>query len=166
MEYNYNYNKKELLIVLGNNIKRTRVRRHIGIKELANRAKYDRSKLSYLEIGEQNVKFKTVLKLSRVLNVPLPELLSRTYDPLVYDMQEREDNYIEEDYLKVFVENFSRQLLAQRLEQKDVYVRTGISEQTISKIISRKSNNPKIETLGALAHAIGIDIRRLFLREE
>ena len=59
---------REILLVFGQNIKKTREKQNLSIRELAKRIGYDRNCLSLLECGEQNITYETAMKLAKELN--------------------------------------------------------------------------------------------------
>ena len=77
---NSEFNPKDILLVFGANIRKTREAQGLGIAELASSIKYDRGCLSLLEYGEQNIEYITALNLARKLNAPFPALFSRNYE--------------------------------------------------------------------------------------
>lgn len=56
---NSEFNPKDILLVFGANIRKTREAQGLGIAELASSIKYDRGCLSLLEYGEQNISWIT-----------------------------------------------------------------------------------------------------------
>ncbi|WP_329565129.1 helix-turn-helix domain-containing protein [Kitasatospora sp. NBC_01266] len=61
--------------VLGANLKRVRTQRGLSISELARRSKIGKATLSQLESGTGNPTIETVFSLSRVLEVPISDLV-------------------------------------------------------------------------------------------
>ena len=160
------FKPEDILIVLGQNIRITRERRGYSIYGLAAEVGYDRNCLSAAEYGEQNLEYSTVLKLSRILNIPFPALFSRNFqnDSVSYD-RSLSDGFIEDDYLLVFVENYLREMKSHQINQVEVYAAAGIRPETISRIINGKVQNPTIKTLYAMAYTTGIDMYSLFQRK-
>ena len=73
--------------------------------------------------------------------------------------------YIEDDYLLVFVENYQRVMRSQQINQIEVYAAADVRPETISRILNKKILNPTIKTLYAMAYTSGIDMFNLFLRK-
>ena len=159
------FNPAEILLVFGSNIRKSREMQGHGISDLAEAIEYDRGCLSALEYGEQNIKYITALNLARKLNVPFPALFSRNYlNGLASDNLDFSGNFMEDDYLLVFIENFQRVMKSKQIKQIEIYGATDIQTATISRIINRKTLNPTIRTLYAMAYTAGIEMYSLFLR--
>lgn len=160
------FKPEDILVVLGHNIRITRERNGYGISELATQIGYDRNCLSAVEYGEQNLEYDTVLKIARVLNVPFPTLFSRNYQN---SFEKRDDgfstDFIEDDYLLVFIENYLREMKSHQLNHVEVYAAADIRPETVSRIINKKIQNPTIKTLYAMAYTTGIDMNNLFSRK-
>ena len=58
------FDPKEILLVFGANVRRTREMQGLSISELASSIDYDRGCLSSLEYGEQNIEYITALNLA------------------------------------------------------------------------------------------------------
>lgn len=76
---NLKFDPKEILLIFGINIKRTREMQGLRISKLATSIGYDRGCLSSLERGEQNIEYITALNLARKLQISFPTLFSRNY---------------------------------------------------------------------------------------
>ena len=151
--------KKEILLVLGQNIQKAREKQNIDIKELANRIGYDRICLSRLEYGEQNVTYKTAMKLAKELNTSFPSLFSRNY------LSENVEEFCEDDFLMVFIENIKHELKVKGITQTRIYIEYGVPESVISRVLSKKTDNPTLDTLYKIAMgATDIEMSKLFSR--
>ena len=107
----------------------------------------------------------TALNLARKLNVSFPALFSRNYlSDLGYNSLNFSDNFIEDDYLLVFIENFQKIMKSKQLRQIEIYGATDIQPALISRLINRKALNPTIKTLYAMAYTIDVEMYNLFLR--
>jgi len=155
------FTSKDILIVFGTNIRKSRELRGLGIAKLASLIKYDRGCLSSLEYGEQNIKYITALNLARKLNVPFPALFSRHY---LNDNSPFIETFTEDDYLLVFIENFKKAMIRKQIKQIEIYSATDIQTSLISRIINRKSLNPTINTLYAMSYTVGEEMCALFSR--
>lgn len=73
--------------VLGANLRRLRQERELSQEELAARADLHRTYISSVERGERNISLDNIVKLARVLGVPLAVLLEGidTENPLPPD---------------------------------------------------------------------------------
>lgn len=151
--------KKDLFLVLGQNIRRARERKNLDIKELANRIHYDRVCLSRMEYGEQNITYKTAIKIAAELDVSFPALFSRNY--LSVDTE----GFREDNFLLVFIENIKRELKVNGMLQTHIYIECGIQESSISRLLSGKIKNPTLGTLCKIASAVTDgNMTRLFSR--
>ena len=159
------FQKETVLIVFGKNIKRAREKKKLGIRQLADAAKYDRGCISALERGEQNLELKTAVNLARVLDVSFPALFSRSFmDGQGEAPADTSAPFYEDDFLLVFAENFKRSLQRLRRSQTRVYVETGVSETAVSRIVRSRNTNPTLQTLSSLAAATDADLCSLFSR--
>ena len=152
---NWEFDPSEILLVFGSNIRKSREMKGYTISDLATSINYDRNCLSALEYGEQNIEYLTALNLARKLNVSFPALFSRNYlSDLGYNSLNFSGNFIEDDYLLVFIENFQKIMKSKQLRQPAL----------ISRLINRKALNPTIKTLYAMAYTIDVEMYNLFLR--
>lgn len=150
------------LSLLGYNIQALRIHKHYTLQQLAQLSKYDRVCLSNLEKGIQNIEYKTVLKLSKALNISFPLLFSSN---LARDIEKASLRpYFEDDFLLIFVDNFKRNMLKKRREHLYVYIQSGVHEAVISRIVSGAERNPTILTLIAMAQACSVDLETMFVR--
>ena len=153
--------EKEILLVFGQNVKKARQKQNLDIRELASRAKYDRNCLSQLEYGEHNITYKTAVKLAKELNTSFPALFSRNY------LTNSGDEFCEDDFLMVFIENLKRELELKGMMQVQIYIGCGVQESVISRILSGKTDNPTLDTLCKIATGVTDgDMTRLFSRDE
>ena len=161
------FNVKDILLVFGANIRKTREMQGLSIAELSASIDYDRGCLSSLEYGEQNIEYTTALKLARKLNTPFPALFSRNYlKEIPNGSSSTSGTFTEDDYLLVFVENIKKIMKSKQLKQIEIYGATDIQAAMVSRIIHRKALNPTIRTLYAMAYTLDIDMYNLFLRIE
>lgn len=152
---------KEILLVFGQNIKKAREKQDLDIRELASRAGYDRNCLSQLEYGEHNITYKTAMKLAKELNVSFPTLFSRNY------FTNNRNDFYEDDFLMIFVENLKRELKSKSMMQVQIYIKCGVQESVLSRILNGKTKNPTLETLCKIAAGVTDgDMNKLFLRNE
>jgi len=159
------FDPKEILLVFGANIRKARKMQGLSISELATSIGYDRGCLSSLEYGEQNIEYITALNLARKLNAPFPALFSRNYlNNLANENISFSGNFTEDDFLLIFIENFQRALKSKRLKQIEIYGATDVQTAVISRIINRKTFNPTIKTLYAMAYTADVEMYSLFLR--
>lgn len=161
------FDPKDILLVFGANIRKTREMQGLGIAELAASINYDRGCLSSLEYGEQNIEYTTALNLARKLNAPFPALFSRNYlSNLANKSSSTLRTFIEDDYLLVFVENIKSVMKSKQLKQIEIYGATDIQTAMVSRIIHRKAQNPTLKTLYAIAYTVDTEMYSLFLRTE
>lgn len=160
-----NFNPTEILLIFGSNIRKSREMQGYTLSELAASIDYDRGCLSALEYGEQNIGYNTALNLARNLNVPFPALFSRNYlNNLTNEKNDFPNNFKEDDYLLVFIENFKKDVQRKQIKQIEIYGATGIQTAIISRIINRKTLNPTIKTLYAMAYTVSTEMYSLFIR--
>lgn len=159
------FNGKEILIVLGQNIRRARESCNMTFIELSAKSAYDRKELSKLEQGNLDIEFNTAVRLAQVLNVSFPDLFSRNFMVKQSNDNERFRQFREDDYLLVFIENFKRICQIKRKQQLCAYSMTGIQEADVSRIMQRKNSNPRIGTLYAIAFSIETELSAMFSRK-
>lgn len=152
------------LLILGHNVKMLRIHKHYTLQQLAQISKYDRHCLANLEKGIQNVEFKTVIRLSKALDISFPLLFSTQLDSNLKNSSLSLRPYFDDEFLLIFVENFKRNLLRQRRTQLSVYTQFGIQEAVISRIVSGIECNPTILTLIAMAQSCSADFETMFSR--
>lgn len=152
-------NLSESILIFGQNIKRIRERSNLDICELAEKIDYDRNDLSRLEYGEQNISYKTAVDFAKKLNVPFQMLFSRNF--AVND----KEKFCEDNFLMIYIENIKRELKAKGMTQAHIYVECGINESTVSRLLTGKKANPRINTLALIASAVADgDLKKLFSR--
>lgn len=152
-------NRSESILIYGQNIKKIRERINLDIRELAEKVDYDRNDLSRLEYGEKNISYKTAVKLAKNLNVPFPLLFSRNF--VVND----KEGFCEDEFLMIYIENIKRELKARGMTQAHIYVECEIHESTVSRLLTGKNSNPRINTLALIASAVTDgDLKKLFSR--
>jgi len=66
---------KELLIIIGNNIRKIRLRKNITQVELAEKCDFEKSNMRRIEAGNTNPTIKTLLKIANGLDVTIVDLL-------------------------------------------------------------------------------------------
>ena len=159
------FNPTDILLVFGSNIRKSREMQGYTISYLAVSIGYDRSCLSALEYGEQNIEYNTALSLARKLNVPFPALFSRNYlNSLAGDNNDFSGTFKEDDYLLIFIENLKREMQHKQIKQIEIYGATDIQTAMISRIINHKALNPTIKTLYAMAYTVANEMYILFTR--
>lgn len=162
---NWEFEPSEILLVFGSNIRKSREMKGYTISDLATSIHYDRNCLSSLEYGEHNIEYITALNLARKLNVSFPALFSRNYlAGLACESLNVSNNFTEDDYLLVFIENFQKIMKSKQIKQIEIYGATNIQPALISRIIHRKALNPTIKTLYAMAYTVDVEMCKLFLR--
>jgi len=72
----YSEEERSLLIQLGNNIRKYRKAKGWSQEELAFQAGLDRTYIGSIERGERNVAALNLVKIAKVLEVPVGELLA------------------------------------------------------------------------------------------
>lgn len=154
-----------ILVVFGGNIRKSRIKKNLSLAALSELANYDRNCLSKLEVGKQNVKFTTSVKLAKVLDVSYPALFSRNFmdQDLEFDAGVT-GKFQEDDYLLVFIENFQKYIRKHNKLQMEVYFKTGVSESMVSRILKGENKNPTLKTLYAMGITVCNDVYNLFLR--
>lgn len=162
------FNSKSVLIVFGKNIKKARLAKGFKIKEMVISSCYDRGCLSRLEYGEQNIKIQTAIKIAKALNISFPALFSRNFmdgDKEHPELQIR-NVFTDDDFIKIFAENFNKALRKNSGTQMTVVETTGVPNATVSKIVRGKYTNPTLVTLNRMAYAARTDLYSLFVRKE
>ncbi|EEA85489.1 helix-turn-helix transcriptional regulator [Peptacetobacter hiranonis] len=149
---------RKLLLIIGNNISIERKRQGLSKIKLVEKAEYYRVGLSRLEKGEQDIQLKTLLRISKALNVNPANLCTRSFE------RER-SGYFEDDYLLIFADNIRNRLKKlNRLELSISSKGYGIDQTTISRILKGKIKNPRISTMNELAYAVSSDLSVLLKR--
>ena len=68
-------NEKEFLVKIGERIKTLREKRKMEQQDLAAACNFEKSNMSRIEAGGSNMTFRTLLKISRALNVKVKDLV-------------------------------------------------------------------------------------------
>lgn len=156
--------EKDILMKFGSNIKKARQKRNLTLEQLAKLANYDRICLAKLESGKQNIKLNTAKKLARSLNVTFAMLFvdNDSFSLKLGDVNQLE--YIDDDFLGIFIANFKYSLRNNKNKQIIVYINTSLSAETVSRVNQGKVRNPMLTTLYALAFTVKKEMSFLFTR--
>lgn len=68
-------NEKEFLIKIGEKIKVLREKRKMEQQDLAAACNFEKSNMSRIEAGGSNMTFRTLLKISKALNIKVKDLV-------------------------------------------------------------------------------------------
>ena len=68
-------NDKEIIILVGKNIRKIRKEKGITQEQLAYDCNFEKSTISRIEAGRANLTLKTMIKLSQAMNVELMEFV-------------------------------------------------------------------------------------------
>lgn len=145
--------EKNILMKFGANIKKARQKRNLTIEQL-----------SKLESGKQNIKLNTAKKLACSLNVTFAMLFidNDSFSLKLDDVNQLE--YIDDDFLGIFIANFKYHLRNNKNKQIMVYINTSLSAETVSRLNQGKVRNPMLTTLYALAFTVKKEMSFLFTR--
>lgn len=69
-------NKEELLIAIGNNIRKIREEKNISQAELAARCNYEKSNMSRIESGKTNLTIGTLLNIAESLDTTIVKIIT------------------------------------------------------------------------------------------
>ena len=109
-------NTHDILKIFGKNIRFYRKKYNMNIKELSSKISYDRGCLSKVECGEHNIRYKTVLKLAKELNISFPSLFSSDC------LEKRKEEFSFDNFLGVFIDNIKKELRYKRMTQSRIYI--------------------------------------------
>lgn len=146
------------LSFLGENVRMVRVYRNLTQDQLCNKCNYQRSSLSNLENNNLDITFKTIVKISKALDVNIAELFSRNLK--VHELS----HYVEDNFLLIFSENVNRILIRKKKFQVSLFPNTGLHPATISEILNQKVN-PKISSMCKIANVLETPICELLVRQ-
>ena len=152
-----------VLGILGSNIRRIRERRRETYLVLQQRTGYSRQYISALESGEKDVQLSTAVRLAEALDVPLGQMFSRGFDggsPLW------EGGFLADDFLLVFSTNVRRILSAVNKRENHICEKTDMDPETLSRILNRKTKDPRISTLAVIAAGVDAELCELLSRNE
>lgn len=68
-------NEKEFLVKIGERIKTLREKRNMEQQDLAAACNFEKSNMSRIEAGGTNMTFRTLLKISKALNIKVRDLI-------------------------------------------------------------------------------------------
>ena len=108
----------------------------------------------------------TAIKIAKVLDVSFPALFSRNFmdENMAHPELQLNNDFIEDDFLKVFTENFRKALKTKGITEMTVVETTGVPNSTVSKIVRGRYINPTLVTLNGMAYVITTDVYSLFVR--
>ena len=132
------------------------IKKNVSISELSSTSGISRVTLSKIfnnKNNDNNLSLSTCLKLAVCFDIYFPSILVRS---------NLDEVYTEKDYLDIFIKNIYSYLKIEDKKQKILSISPGVSESTISEILNRKNQNPRMETLYQLSAAIDISVNKLF----
>lgn len=147
------------LLHFGNNIRILREDMNLSISEFAKAANYNRKGLSKLELGEQDIKLDTAMRIAKFVNRDFSYLFEDDFQLSGRDTVK--DYYIETDYYSIFVENYKKKL--SNKTQEYVADLLGIYPENFSRVLNKKVT-PQISTLDRMADGIDETLASLFRR--
>ncbi|NKC60591.1 helix-turn-helix transcriptional regulator [Vagococcus fluvialis] len=102
---------------------------------------------------DTDISLNTCLTIAKELNIDFPSTLVRS---------NLDKSYSEEEYLNIFITNVKQILNRTHTVQKKLSTLPGISESTISDLLSGKTKNPNISTLYHISNILNKSIYQLF----
>lgn len=144
------------MYILIENFNKLLIKENISISEISNKSGISRVTLSKIfnnNINSNNLSLDTCLKLSQYFDIYFPSILVRSNLDKIY---------VNEDYLNIFTNNVKYHLKIKNKEQKILSTSPGISESTISELLTGKNKNPRILTLYQISNTLNISIYKLF----
>ena len=141
----------------------------IALKELTQEGLADDSGIKRQTINKaiqisinnnHNIKIKTAIALAKGLNVDFPKLFSRLTNEDIKNM----GDYIEDDYLDVFVQNVKRSIRIRGKKQKALSSDPGAKEATVSEILNHKVSDPYLSSIISISEILNVDIELLLRR--
>lgn len=151
--------------ILGENIKNYREQSGKTCREFAEEIGYHRLDLAKLEYGEKNIRFSTVKRIAKKMDVPLPYLFSNEFQDYLKRSAESRHKYLEDDFLRIYSEKFKEHLRV-RGRQGDLAVNVRMDNSNISKILNSQNRNPCIKTLDILAGSIDKELAIMLSRAD
>lgn len=148
--------------IIYENLDRVRIKRGMSISELSKKSGFSKKSINKLFSRHKvyKIRLNLVVRLAKCLNLNFPDLFSRGQE----DYRVFSSDLTPEDYLNIYRRN-----LSSKLEGKPQYwlrVESGLSESTISELLSGKTKNPQIITLIKLATAVKVPIEKMFTEEK
>lgn len=144
------------MYILIENFNKLLIKENISISEISKKSGISRVTLSKIfnnNINSNNLSLDTCLKLSQYFDIYFPSILVRSNLDKIY---------VNEDYLNIFTNNVKYHLKIKNKEQKILSTSPGISESTISELLTGKNKNPRILTLYQISNTLNISIYKLF----
>ena len=108
-----------------------------------------------MELGEQDIKLDTAMRIARFVNRDFPCLFTDDFQ------LSGKDYYIENDYYSIFVENYKKKLFNKT--QEYVADSIGIYSENFCRVLNKKVT-PQISTLDRMADGIDETLASLFRR--
>ena len=149
-----NRDKRDIKI-LGENLAFIQNSKYMSYKDFGIEIGYDRNNLANLESGTQDIQLSSLVKIAENLNADVAMLISRNF---VDDEACRRKEFIQSDYLDMFVNNVKKTLRRKRMNQAQI---CGEYHESVSRIMTGRVKNPRISSLSAIAFKLGVSLSEL-----
>lgn len=144
------------MYIIIENLNQLLIKKNKSISEISNQSNISKVTLSKIfnsKNDDVQLSLDTCLKLSLCFDTYFPSILVRGN---LYK------TYIEQDYLNIFINNVKGYLESKDRNQKILSTSPGVSESTISELLTGKNKNPRMSTLYHISTAININLNKLF----
>lgn len=142
--------------ILFENLNNALARKAISISELSSKTGISRVTLTKIfskPTETIDISLNTCLKITQGLDIEFSSALFRSSST---------NGYTKKEYLEIFLNNVKLYLEINKKNQKILATSPGISESTISELLSGKNKNPNMSTLYQISEVIDIEINKLF----
>ncbi len=141
--------------VFGSNIEYIRKNENCRIYVFSKLIHYDRSRLSELEAGRQDIRLSTAIRIAKSLNISLEVLFDSSF---IDDFDRcRFVQFKDIDYLSVFASNVEAKLVASNLKKTNAFSK----RENAFRILAKRVSDPMISTLGEMAEDLKTPLSEL-----
>lgn len=111
-----------------------------------------------------NAKISTILRLSNVLHYDFVKLIKREKpNPLFFKTVVENEEKQRKAFLENYVDNVKKVMQSRHVDyQNGLSSYPGVTESTISKLLTRQNNNPQLVTLFYISEQLGVTFYKLF----
>lgn len=138
------------------NLNKILIQKNTSLTDISRRANLSRTTLDKIlrsNSSIESIQFCTLLKIAKTLDVDFLYLIGSGRTPYPF---------IENDYLKTFVENTKKLLEEKNRKQKSLSSSPGISEATVSNLLTGKSKNPRMRVLYSISMLLEESMEKIF----
>ena len=126
-----------------------------SIRDFSRKIGYDRNRLSDLELGYQNIRLSTAIRIAKAIDVRFDLLFDKSF----IDDHERfqHEHFVNLDYLSLFISNVEKKIKNSSLKKTNTFSHT----EKAFRILGHKVSDPMIGSLGEMAEELNVPLSEL-----